>query len=1202
MNYKAESETGLVKLSSGDTGIHFRNDLSDEMMSENRVLMNGSGVAAGDINGDGHVDLYFTRIDGPNQLYVNMGGFRFRDITEEAGVAHTDHYSTGAVFADVNGNSHLDLLVTSVEGENALYLNDGTGKFEFSENSGLESSKGSMTMALADVNGNGYLDLYVVNYRETNVLDLFDAQKLTWENTIKDGELIPPFDEYFTILNRGEGFPPERHEIGRRDELYLNRGDGTFEKANPDERFFASDGSPLGLYPDWGLSAKFQDLNGNGFPDLYVNNDFWTPDRVWINQGNGTFRAIDSLAIRNSSFYSMTADFSDINRNGFTDIFAVEMLNKNHSDRLRTRLPVEPMPLLNGEYHLRPRYNRNSLYLNRGDHTYAEISHYSGLEASEWSWATRFIDLDLDGYEDVIIANGFAHDFQNLDAQQTRLERLIETQGSFTIPYIDEFPPLRQQNRIFRNNGNLKFTDVSSEWGFEDLDISLGMAVADLNNDGFLDIVLSRMNDEPAIYKNRSEGARIAIRLKGTAPNTQAVTAKVELHGGPADHQTKQVVSGGDYLSGSDPLMVFAAHPEHSHALTITWPNGTYSRIENLSPNRIYEIDQSAIAPQKAGSDQTPVTLASGEANDEGLQSFFKDVTESLGHNHYEDEFDDFRVQPLLPKKISQLGPGLGWLDLTGDGREELVIGSGKGGNTGVFEVDEDGQFSMSGSELSEIQADGDYAGLAGWEQDGRTHLVIGLANYEMGNSRAPSALHYQVENGRIAEVDSLPGVLSTTGPLAAADYNGDGAPDLFIGGRFLPGQYPADATSRLFRNLDGKLVPDRENSAVFESLGLVTGAVFVDYNLSGEQDLIVATEWGAVRLFENNGGIFTEKTTEAGLNQYNGLWQGIATGDFNGDGYPDVVVTNFGENSPYRVNPPEQPLRIFYGDFNLNRRMDVIESYYDEGSGGYVPSRKMTEYEHIQDILGHVRTHKEFSELTVPEMLRRSVDRIPFKEVNTLQHIVFINNEGAGFSAQPLPAEAQFSAGFYAGVADFDNDGHEDIFMSQNFFGVADPQRKPRMDAGRGLWLKGDGNGNFEPVPGQLSGVKIYGEQRGAALGDYNGDGRVDLAVSQNSAETRLFENQTEKRGLRVSLSGPSSNQTGTGSGIRLVYEDEERGPTRYVQAGSGYWSQNSSVQVLGFERWPIAIEVIWYDGASQTVDFKEGQMEYVVVHPGLN
>lgn len=388
----------------------------------------------------------------------------------------------------------------------------------------------------------------------------------------------------------------------------------------------------------------------------------------------------------------------------------------------------------------------------------------------------------------------------------------------------------------------------------------------------------------------------------------------------------------------------------------------------------------------------------------------------------------------------------------------------------------------------------------------------------------------------------------------------------------------------------------DSDNASTFENLGLVTGAIFVDYNKSGEQDLIITTEWGSVRVFENNGGRFTEKTTELGLDQFKGMWQGVAAGDFNGDGYPDIVAANLGENSPYQVESKENPLRIYYGDFNRDQRLDMIESYYDPEIDGYVPRNRLSEYEHISEILGHVQSNEQFSEMTIGEMLRTDQGSIPSKEVNTVQHRIFLNNGGNGFTSAPLPAEAQFSAGFHVAVADANNDGYEDIFMTQNFFGVADPQSSPRLDAGRGIWMLGDGEGNFDSVPGHQSGVKIYGEQRGSAVSDFNDDGRVDLVVSQNSAQSRIFQNQTEQQGITIRLSGPVQNTSGYGSAIRLVYDDGSKGPVRTIQAGSGYWSQNSAVQVLGFSQSPAAVEVQWPSGEIQTVDLSEGQTKVVI------
>jgi hypothetical protein len=395
---------------------------------------------------------------------------------------------------------------------------------------------------------------------------------------------------------------------------------------------------------------------------------------------------------------------------------------------------------------------------------------------------------------------------------------------------------------------------------------------------------------------------------------------------------------------------------------------------------------------------------------------------------------------------------------------------------------------------------------------------------------------------------------------------------------------------------VNGSLEYDEQASAVLEDVGLVSGAVFSDYDLDGDQDLILATEWGSLKLFENSENGFIERTNELGLSEYTGLWNGVTTGDFNNDGYPDLVATNIGENSYYEVRDDGQPIKIYYGDFNRDQRIDVIDTYYNEVLGGFVPMNLKDDYENISDILGHIQTHEQFSQMTIGEMLRTDEERIPGKEASTLQHMLFMNRGGNGFEAVPLPAEAQFSAAFHASVADINSDGYEDLFISQNFFGVENPQQKPRLDAGRALWLLGDRNGHLTVVPGHESGVKVYGEQRGAAISDFNRDGRPDVSVSQNAAETKLFHNSSDYQGLLVILKGPEHNQNGVGSTIRLVYEDGTKGPARAIQAGSGYWSQNSFVQVIGFSKTPVAAEVTWHTGDVQTTELSAGQTEVVV------
>lgn len=1187
--------TGFSRLSSSRTNVGFRNDVGRELMAENRHYLNGSGVAVADVDGDGLTDIYFARLDGSNKLYRNLGGWRFEDITDRAGVAHQGYNSTGVAFADVNGDGAPDLLVTSLTEGNMLYLNDGDGYFTLMEDSGLgKKSRGAHTMALADINGDGYLDLYIANYKIRTARDLFSEEELALENTVEvvGGELrvLPPFDEYYTVIETADG--PFRNEIGAPDELYLNRGDGSFERAGAKQYFFDADGQERGLTRDWGLTATFRDVNGDGHPDLYVANDFWTPDRFWINRGDGTFRAAPADALRNMSFSSMGVDFSDINRDGHLDFVVTEMLSQEHPIRMRQYSENQ------AEYEGRTMHNRNSVYLNRGDTTYAQIAWYSGLQASGWSWATYFMDVDLDGYEDLIVATGNAYDYQDVDTQIAMHEEASAGTMQQGRGNITRYPLLKMNNKIFNNNGDLTFTDRSREWGFDVEDLSMGMALADLDNDGDPDLIINRMNDEAAIYENRIRAPRIAVRLKGNGPNSQGIGAKITLEGGPVMQQ-KEMVAGGNYLSGSQAQAVFAADPgNEDHVIIVKWPGGKTSRIDGVKANRIYEIDEStAVTASQPSKGLKPL---------EGLitKPLFADVSDRINHTHHENDYDDYKFNPLLPQKLSRQGPGVAWLDVTGNGRADLLIGSGKGGQLGMFENRREGRFVPIESGLS-LPAPGDQTAVIGWSENEKTRIVTGSANYEQGNPNVPSAYVYTVNTRQTAqsgqtgiptnlqvERGTIPGVHSATGPLAAADIDGDGYVDLFVGGRFKPGQYPVNADSRLFRNEGGTFWLDETASRVLAGLGLVTGAVFSDLNQNGYPDLLLSTEWGPLRLFENTEGRFREITKQVGLDKWHGWWQGVTTGDFNNDGRPDIVATNMGLNSPYQVTGNRE-LRLYYEDINRDGRLDIIDSYYDEVVGSYVPRRKMYEFGTIPTILNQISTHREFARSSIGQIFNRDFNRIPHKKINTLEHMVFLNTEN-GFEARPLPGESQFTAGFHVGVADVDNDGNEDLFLSQNFFGF--PKTIPRQDAGRGLLLKGDGKGSFIPVDGMKNGIKIYGEQRGSAFGDFDGNGKVDLVVTQNNGETKLYLNETDHPGLRVRLAGPAPNRDAIGSSIRVAYRDGSKGPRREIRAGSGYWSQDSPTQVMGLQGEPSAIEVRWFDGSTETVEIPEGDAEIVI------
>jgi hypothetical protein len=562
---------------------------------------------------------------------------------------------------------------------------------------------------------------------------------------------------------------------------------------------------------------------------------------------------------------------------------------------------------------------------------------------------------------------------------------------------------------------------------------------------------------------------------------------------------------------------------------------------------------------------------------------------------HHENEFNDFERQASLPKKLSQLGPGTAWTDLNGDGWEDLIIGNGKGGRLGVYINDGNGHFRATTGPLFEQPLVRDQTGILAWREGGGTSLVLmGIANYREGSS-VPSGVQ-QFEFGAKAVMEVLTNQHSSVGALALADLDGDGSLELFVGGRVIPGRYPEAASSSIYRRDGPQWRLDHENSHVLEKVGLVSGAVWSDLDGDGYPELILACEWGPIRVFKNHAGKLTEQTAELGLDKYPGWWNGVTTGDLEGDGHLDIIASNWGLNTPYHPTP-EHPILLYYGDFVSDGAVELIEVVYDSVLKSPVPLRMRDRVASaLPDLPARFPSHKAFSEASVAQVLG-NLPSPPYQlHATTLATTVFLNRSNR-FVAQPLPLEAQLSPAFSVNVADFDGDGYEDVFLSQNFF--ANQPEIPRYDAGRGLLLRGDGTGKFEPMPAQTSGIKVYGEQRGAAVADFDHDGRVDLVVSQNGADTKLFRNLLGKPGLRVRLLGPPGNPEGIGAQIRLFF-GKRPGPIRELHAGSGYWSQDSLVQVLAANELPTEIMIRWPGGKTTTTGLPIGAKEISVGRDG--
>lgn len=594
---------GFERVPRKRTNVHFVNHLSLSSRLVNQILLNGSGVAAGDINGDGRTDIYFCGLERANRLYLNRGNWQFDVVGKGTSICCAGQYSTGAVFADLDGDGDLDLLVSSIANGVRCFINDGQG--DFTEKPGfIESPEphGSMSMTLADIDKDGDLDLYVANYRPTTFRDRPDASVRVKirngepEVTSVEGMSESPeaLRKRFEVDRRGELI-----ENGEPDWLYLNDGKGRFRRVSwTGGRFRDSQREPLEHPPhDWGLSARFHDINGDHAPDLYVCNDFHSPDRIWINDGKGQFRASEIKAFAYTPLYSMGTDIADINNDGHPDIFVADMLSRHHHQRMVQVGQPTAYRESRSQANLRGRaqYMRNMLYLNRGDGTFAEIAHFSRVAASGWSWSPLFMDVNLDGYQDLLITTGHERDILDADIRSK-----IETIKARDKPSARQqlllrrrYPRLNLPNVAFRNNGNLTFDEVSREWNFADRGITHGIASADLDNDGDLDLVMNRLNDTALLSRNTATAPRVAVRLQGRSPNTYGVGARISVYGGPCV-QTSEISCGGNYLSSNSLTETFAVgdSPDSDLRIRVLWPDGEETRIKNAKSNRYYEIHQ----------------------------------------------------------------------------------------------------------------------------------------------------------------------------------------------------------------------------------------------------------------------------------------------------------------------------------------------------------------------------------------------------------------------------------------------------------------------------------------------------------------------------------------------------------------------------------------------------------------------------------